>query len=104
MKIDKTIVLKDLNGKAIPAMKEDGEQGELTLEEVIITSLTALTDKAKGAEMFERYQLAQKIKDAKDKISLESKEIAKIKDIIGDFWNSPIVVGASWMAIEGESK
>ena len=96
MKIDfsqKLIGLDDLQMKA-------GGKG-LTLRSVSIDALTAVmqNQKLEGAESFERYQLALKLKDG-GMVELRSEEIAKIKKLVGEVFG-PAVVGPAFTLLEG---
>ena len=73
----------------------------LTLRDVIVNSLLGEFEgeKLTGEDKLERYKLAVKIQESKTEIDLPSKEVVRIKDLIGKSW-SPLISGQAWELIE----
>lgn len=92
-----------LDGKFIPKDVEGKEPA--VLADVAINALMADIpgQQVPGEKKFHRYQIAQRIKHARDsraeEIDLPTEDIAMIKDCIGKIFG-PSVMGPAWQAIE----
>ena len=108
MKLDIGRVITNFEGKAIKdsfGISEDKIQKDLTLGGACINSLLYIQDEKpiSGQEKLDRYELALKIKVAlgtdKKEADLKIEEIAKIKELVGKFYNT-LVVGQVFKLIE----
>ena len=105
MKIDVSVVLKDLESKEIKIQKPVGDKVELVdmrLKDACKEALMGIYDDEKqvsGQEKFDRYQLATKIVLADADCDLTVEEISKIKSLIGKSYG-PAIVGPVYSLLE----
>lgn len=95
MKINFAQELKNLEGGVL--LKDEKNKDPWTLDFVAVYALLNSEDKVDGAEKYERYKLAQKVKEVNEDFTVE--EIAKIKKLIGETF-SAIIVGPAWDILE----
>lgn len=115
MKIDFTQKIKSLKGEDLPSgpdtvdPKDDKKKIKapaLTLGDVCCNALLGTYDKEKidGTEKLKRYRFADRLYGAKEMISLDSKEITLLKDLVALAY-SVLVSGQAWEMLEsGEAE
>ena len=83
-------VLKTIDGQA---MKDnvDGKAVDATVKMVIVNAILSPVEKESGIDKVTKYELAKKIY-ASDEVDLDEKEIALIKERVGEGF-APIIVG-----------
>jgi len=100
MKIQLNQELKDLKGNVL----EEGEKKEaITLKSICVNALLSPLGEKKGeepdgTEKMRRFCLAEKIEKANE-IDLKSEDIVKIKNIVGQGFNT-IIVGQVFKMLE----
>jgi len=104
MKIDFSVGLTDIKGRALPI--RDGEDNrDMRLSDAAVEALLTVypDEMPDGTEKFRRYKLAVKI-DGAGVVELETEDVAKLKGLIAKRW-PPLVVGRCYELIEnGRSK
>lgn len=95
-KVNFNVVLKEL-GTDKP-LESKGET--FTLGLAAKQALSWSDEKDTGEEKFDNYQLAVKVSGGGE-VDLKSEEISRIKAAIGKYM-STVVVGQSWLLLEGE--
>jgi hypothetical protein len=98
MKINFDKILKDFEGKPIPAA--DGKSA--VLRGIVIDALLATykdEQNLTGEEKLKRYLLAEKVHKKEDDLAIE--EIASLKKLIGKAF-APLIVGQAWQILEGK--
>ena len=90
MLVKVNVPLKTLDGQT---MKDnvDGEAVDALVKMVIVNAILSPVEKESGIEKVKKYELAKKIY-ANDEVDLDEKEIAVIKDRVGENF-APIIVG-----------
>jgi len=90
MLVKVSVPLKTMDGQV---MKDnvDGEAVDATIKMVIVNAVLSPVQKESGVEKVKKYELAKKI-HSNDEVDLDEKEIAMIKDAVGENF-APIVVG-----------
>lgn len=90
MLVKVNVPLKTLEGKT---MKDnaDGEAVDATVKMVIVNAVLAPAQNEKGVDKVVKYELAKKV-HSNDEVDLDEKEIAMIKDVVGENF-APIIVG-----------
>jgi len=88
-------------GKPDPILKPNSKEPFLLLD-AVIEALMSPEEGISGQEKAERWKLATKIYFNPKTIDLTIEEVAKIKDLIGKGFPSPLVVGQAWQMLEGE--
>lgn len=110
MKIDVGRVITNFEGITIKDnfnIDKTKEAKDLTLGGACINALLYIQDEKviSGDEKLTRYELALKIKIAlgtdKKEIELKIEEVAKIKELVGKFYNT-IVVGQTYKMLENK--
>ena len=96
MKIDFSVVLKDLKGEAIKF-----DDGDLTLERVAVSALLQPTKEETGETKYKKYGLIKKLHGAAEPVELKTEEVADIKKSIGESSFTAIVTGQAWDLLEG---
>jgi len=83
-------VLKTLDGQV---MKDnvDGNAVDATVKMAIVNAVLSPVEKENGVDKVKKYELAKKIY-ASDEVDLDEKEIALIKERVGEGF-APIIVG-----------
>lgn len=99
MTINFSRVLIGLNGQPIPC---DESGRPTTLRDVAMVALATdvRDERSTGAEKFQRWQLAQRITQGQDIVSVSDAKL--IKERIGLVYNTAIV-GPAWAAVEGDA-
>jgi hypothetical protein len=106
MKIKLDQVLVDFEGKEIQDGKEKASLRKLLIN-ALLTPAVEKTPQGlqqeviEGKEKFERYELARKIKDAKDEIEYKSEDITTLKNCVGKLYNA-LIVGLVYDMLEGK--
>lgn len=78
------------------------EEQPMTLRLIAVKALTTPTEKISGGESYERYRFALRVSE-RDEVELTDKEVARLKDLIGDGGLfAPLVVGRAWDILEPE--
>lgn len=82
--------LKTMDGQV---MKDnvDGKAVDATVKMAIVNAVLSPVQKESGVEKVKKYELAKKIY-SNDEVDLDEKEIATIKDAVGENF-APIIVG-----------
>lgn len=90
MLVKVNVPLKTLDGQV---MKDnvDGEAVEAIVKMVIVNAVLAPVQNEKGVDKVVKYELAKKV-HSNDEVDLDEKEIAMIKDAVGENF-APIIVG-----------
>lgn len=90
MLVKVNIPLKTLDGQN---MKDsvDGQAIDATVKMIIVNAVLAPVQNEKGVDKVVKYELAKKVHSS-DEVDLDEKEIAMIKDAVGENF-APIVVG-----------
>ena len=90
MLVKVNVSLKTLAGET---MKDsvDGEAVDATVKMVIVNAVLAPVQNEKGVDKVIKYELAKKV-HSNDEVDLDEKEIAMIKDAVGENF-APIIVG-----------
>jgi len=90
MKVKVNETLRTLAGET---MKDnvDGEAVDATVRMAMVNAVLAPVQKESGVEKVAKYELAKKIYSS-DEVDLDEKEIAMIKNAVGENF-APIVVG-----------
>ena len=83
--------LKTLSGEIMKDSDGQGNAVDATVKSAIVNAILSPVQKETGIEKVAKYELAKKIY-ASDEVNLDEKEIATIKDRVGELY-SPIVVG-----------
>lgn len=100
--IDFNQELKQLNGHSF--VDPDGKETKTTLGQICEQALLAAYPDEKdlpGAEKFERWKLATKVKGPD--VNLSSEELTKLKMLIGKAF-PPLVVGQAWKMLDPGAK
>lgn len=103
MKVDFSLTLKRMDGEPIPKSKTD--KAPTILQDVAVEALLSFDPQkpCKGKEKMDRWSIATKIYQANgNAVNLESEEIAKIKELVGDIYG-PLIVGQAWNMLEGDA-
>jgi len=101
MKIDFSRKILDPDNKEIPRIQ--GGKEPLTIGVVCLMALLNSESKD-GNEKFARYELAMRIKQAKDNIlDISIDDIAKVKKLIGEVYGS-LIVGRAFDILEQKKR
>jgi len=99
MKVKVNQELKDVND--LPIKKPEG--GNLTLKDVIITSVLSPIQGDDQKVKFDKYEIYKKVKDdyVGGEVELTAEEIALIKKCIGQL-QPPLILGQAFEMLEGK--
>ena len=84
-------VLRTIDGQSMKDSDGQGNITEATVKSAIVNAILSPVQKETGIEKVAKYELAKKIY-ASDEVNLDEKEIALIKDRVGELY-APVVVG-----------
>ena len=84
-------VLKTLDGQTMKDSDGQGNAVDATVKMVIVNAILSPTKDESGVDKVKKYELAKKIY-ASDEVDLDEKEIALIKERVGEGF-APIIVG-----------
>jgi len=100
MKINFTVILKNLAGKTLKDGKKD-----VTLKDVSINALLGnyKDENIDGNEKLKRFMLATKISEATGEIELENDDVTLIKDMIAKGY-STVVTARAWQILDPHKK
>ena len=84
-------VLKTLDGQTMKDNDGQGNAIDATVKMAIVNAVLSPVQKESGVEKVKKYELAKKVFNA-DEVDLDEKEIALIKERIGELY-APVIVG-----------
>lgn len=103
MEIDFNQILKQMDGTDI---LDEKEKQPMLLKNICINALLIPLDPQErigGPEKMKRYDLAQKIYNTKNKLSVDAERITLLKKLVGDLY-PPMIVGQVYRMLEGEKE
>ena len=99
MKINFTVVLKNLKGETLKDKDKD-----LTLKDVSANALLGnYKEEIDGSEKLKRFLLATRIYESKDEIELENDDVKLVKDMIAKGY-STVVTARAWQILDPHKK
>ena len=84
-------VLKTLDGQTMKDNDGQGNAIDATVKMAIVNAVLSPVQKESGIDKVKKYELAKKVFNA-DEVDLDEKEIALIKDRVGETF-APVIVG-----------
>lgn len=102
MKLDVTIVLKNIKGDNLLEPNEKGEAEEVTLRTVLVNALMVPVEKDSGVQKAEKYGLAIDIQK-NDEIDITVEQAATLKEAVGKPYG-PVVVGPVFAILDSKDE
>ena len=94
-----------LNGVALQDIDRNGNiLGDIVLKSIMIEALLrphASEERVSGVEKLKRFNLAQKIYESTEEVSLQTEEVALIKELVGVKGFPVLIVGRVFSMLEG---
>ena len=84
-------VLKTLDGQTMKDNDGQGNAIDATVKMAIVNAVLSPVQKESGIDKVKKYELAKKVFDV-DEVDLDEKEIALIKERVGEMF-APVIVG-----------